>query len=467
MIPLAQAEAGLPIGNIPVCDPAAIPADEASASRTNFYRLQVWLYKAFSPMQRGLPPIDADPQRALKSAYTWLHRTRFAAPVLPAEFLGSADLGSLAVRGPYACYTQRVADGLFEWDFSGLSAFAHHPGLVRLGARVMFEVDRRRRALRPIRIECALGTAAPDDAWWEQAKKLALCAATTHMTLVRHFNHVHLAGGAQLSAATRNTLPTDHPLYRLLWPYIYATEQSNMIVTRGQMLPGGDFETTFSFSFEGLCALYEATYPQYRFAVNDPPADAAARGVLGQGFETPTEDNLAELFGLMLDHARDYLAACWPDDAALLADAEIRRWVADLGQRLPDGIQLDATRFDRADLARLIARCIYLVSAQHEILGSFLWNYQLWTHRQPVRVRADGQREPLDVYQRLVNANYNLNVRRRKLIDDFSYLALDAAGAGAMARFQQALDALQQRMESEPWAVWRLYPAVLKVNINA
>ena len=55
----------------------------------------------------------------------------------------------------------------------------------------------------------------------------------------------------------------------------------------------------------------------------------------------------------------------------------------------------------------------------NEILGGFIWNYQLWTHRQPVRVYRNGQREPLDVYQRLVNANYNLNVTRRALIHDF------------------------------------------------
>ena len=32
-------------------------------------------------------------------------------------------------------------------------------------------------------------------------------------------------------------------------------------------------------------------------------------------------------------------------------------------------------------------------------------------------------REPLDVYQRLVNANYILNVHRRALMDDFSCFA--------------------------------------------
>ena len=59
-------------------------------------------------MQPGLPPIDADPQVALKRAFNGLRRRLFHDPELPAEYLGSPDLGSLAVRGPYACYTKRV-----------------------------------------------------------------------------------------------------------------------------------------------------------------------------------------------------------------------------------------------------------------------------------------------------------------------------------------------------------------------
>ena len=130
-------------------------------------------------------------------------------------------------------------------------------------------------------------------------------------------------------------------------------------------------------------------------------------------------------------------------------------------------MEVSRTNVTFDSLARLVARFMYLVTAQHEILGSYLWNYQLWTHRQPVRVYKSGQREPLDVYQRLVNANYNLNVRRRALIYDFSYLALDAPGKAAFAKFDADLKALQASMERQPKAVWKLYPKELKVNINA
>ena len=310
-VPLSDAVPGLPIHRVLVCPPAQIPADERSASKTGFYRLQVALYKAFSPMQPGLPNTNADPDHALRHAYTWLHRRHFGPPVLPAEFLRSPDLGALAVRGPYACYTRKAANGLFEWDLRSLSTLEHHEGLLTLGARVVFEVDRTQRVLQAVRIDTALGSSVPGDAGWPLAKKLALCSATTHLSLVRHFNWVHLAGGAMLAIATRNQLPGSHKLMRLLFPYIYGTQQSNDMVTRGQMLPGGDFESVFSFSFEGQCRLFDDTWGDFDIVHNDPPADAARRGVLGQGFDTPTEDNLAALFELMHDHARRYIALCW------------------------------------------------------------------------------------------------------------------------------------------------------------
>jgi hypothetical protein len=472
-IPLYEAVPSLPIKAVLVCPPDAIPADERSASKRLVYQLQVWLYSAFSPMQPGLPAIDADPDQAMKRAFTRLHRSLYNPPVLPAEYLGSPDLGSLAVRGPYACYTQRESDGIYQWDLSTLGQYEHHEGLHTLGAKVRFKVDPTRRALQAFEIETTLGVAGPSDPSWELSKKIALCAATTHLSLVRHFNWVHLAGGAHLAIATRNRLPAQHPLCRLLWPYLYGTQQSNDIVTRGQMVRGGEFETIFSLSFDGMCRLFDDTYVQFPIVVNDPEEDAKARGLIGAGFDTPTQDNLTALFDVMHAHARDSLQHCYPDTppgsgtALIRNDAAAMAWLDELNALIPNGVEVTRDNVGFDNLARLVARFIYMVSVQHELLGSFVWNYQLWTHRQPVRIYKSGEREPLDVYQRLVNANYNLNVTRRALIHDFSYLEPDAPAKAALAKFNRGLTALQAEMDREPWAVWKLYPDGLKVNINA
>src|SRR5215472_3660022 len=267
----------IPIPNILVAD--HVPHDEAQPLKYYFYQFQVAMYSLFSPMQPGMPPIDGNPQKALDEAYTNAHRRSFPAPVLPEEYRNGVDLGYLAVASPYACYVEKASEGGYHWDFRKLDRYEYHPGLRSLGCRVLFRVDGAARKLDAAHIDSELGSCKPGDANWDLATKIALCAATTHVSLVRHFNWVHLACGAPLAIATRNSLPANHPLKRLLWPHMYGTQYSNQIVTKGQMAKGGDFETIFSFTHAGMCKLFEESYGDYDITVLDPALDAERRGI--------------------------------------------------------------------------------------------------------------------------------------------------------------------------------------------
>src|SRR5277367_6949173 len=66
--PMIEAIAEVPLRNVMVCPRTNIPKDERSWLHTKFYEFQVWLYSVVSPMQPGLPPIDADPHGAVKHA---------------------------------------------------------------------------------------------------------------------------------------------------------------------------------------------------------------------------------------------------------------------------------------------------------------------------------------------------------------------------------------------------------------
>lgn len=457
---------GIPIPNILVAD--HVPEDEAQPLNLAFYKFQVAMYTAFSPMQPGLPPIDSDPQKALDEAYTVKHRELFPPPVLPEEFKNGIDLGRIAVASPYACYVERAPEGGYQWDLRQLDNYEYHAGLRSIGVRVLFRVNEAERQLEATQIDCEMGTCRPGDTDWELAQKIALCAATTHASLVRHFNGVHLIAGGPFAIATRNNLPAAHPLRRLLWPHMYGTQYSNQLITKGQLPKGGDFETIFSFTHRGMCKLLEETYWQYDIAVLDPARDAEQRGILDAGFDTPALSNRQAIFDVMHAHALRYLRLYYDADEKLRADANFTGWVEELNRIIPNGVgKLVDGEITVEKSARLIAAFIYMASMEHEILGTGLWNYQLWTHVEPVRVYKNGQREPLDVYQRLVNANFNLNVGRTRLMHDFGYLALDHKGADAFRIFRYELQTLQEQMEQETFAPWKIYPKILEANINA
>jgi arachidonate 15-lipoxygenase len=135
---------------------------------------------------------------------------------------------------------------------------------------------------------------------------------------------------------------------------------------------------------------------------------------------------------------------------------------------IPNGLGEIVTKpVTRASIARLVGAFIYMASVQHEVLGTGVWNYQLWIDRIPVRMYRDGRREPIDIYQRLVNANFNLNVSRAQLMQDFSYLAVDERGRGLFDRFLQELKDLDYALARQPQTPGLIRPSILEANINA
>jgi arachidonate 15-lipoxygenase len=261
------------------------------------------MYRLLPPQQPGLPAVSVNPDQALLTAYGTAHRRLFPAPQLPPEYLGEVDLGFLAVAGPYAGYLERTADGGYQWDLQHLAGYAHHPDLCSLGVRVVFRFDEAEGRLVADRIECELGSCRPDDPGWPMARQLALCAVTTHVSLIRHFKWVHLAVGGPFAIATRDCLPARHPLRRLLWPHMFGTQYSNQLITKGQLARGGDFESIFSFTHIGMCELFEDSYQAYDVTVLDPERDAERRGLTGVGFDTPSLDNQRAIFDVLHAHA--------------------------------------------------------------------------------------------------------------------------------------------------------------------
>ena len=479
----------------------AVPSDEKRprlqyAKKRLLFTVQRWLYQWFPPMQQGLPSIDSDPQVAMKHGYQRSHdrvakraaetqsiprELTLRCPILPFELQGSPDLGQLAVRGPYAGYLQRVAEDEYEWslDWWSKGSFPCHQGLYQPWAHVRFQVHRvdgveeQTHPLRATEIRTELGTARPADPQWPMAQRIALCAVSTHTGLVRHWNWLHLMAGESFAMATRLAFQPDHPLCRLLWPHIYGTQQSNRFGNMAQIVPRGDFEQIYSFTHDGMCELMEVSAKEFRFDIGNPNADAVRRGLTQHGIDLPTQRNEEALYEVIHRHVERYVGLYYDQDATVQNDRAILRWGKHLQQLLPHAnIGLKKTV---ASLKDTIAGFIYFVTVYHESVGALLWNYQMWTGIHPIRVYQDGRREPLDVYQRLVNTNYLLHVIRAPLMGDYSSVALvdprnpskSEAARLAFKTFQEELHNLQQVMDQEPWGYWKLYPNRLEVNINA
>jgi arachidonate 15-lipoxygenase len=467
-IPISQRIPGIDIRNILMAD--HIPPGETSKVMYLSFAFRNWLARILPPVVHGLPQIADDITVAMNQALNWAYRALYPAPRRPRELDtgGPPDLGALATSSPFACFLQRDAEGNLVWDFRDLDKHEVYGGLRPLGARVFFEQDVAQRSLKAVRIESVLGDIAATDDRWGEAVRTALCAASTQTSMVNHFNWVHLACGGPFAIATRNNLGFAHPMCRLMWPHMFGTQNSNFLVTEGQMLHGGDFETVFSFTHAGMCDLFSRTYDGYRASVMVPRLDWRDRGLDGTAFETPVQDNLVQIYAVMLAHTTRYIDIYYPDDAALQRDEPVRAWLKSLDETIPNGISIiTGGEVTRAKVAQLAAGFIFMASVQHEILGSMMWNYQMWVDKIPVRIHTDGRRVPVDVFQRLLNANFNLNVNRAKLMVDFSYLAIDDPGAAAFKQFLADLTTLDKSLAEGEDTCWLVRPSRLEANINA
>jgi arachidonate 15-lipoxygenase len=458
---------GVILDNVRVGD--YVPDDEKSAARLATSKALDWLARHFGPNQPALWEIADDPVIALRHAYPRLLESCFPTPKRPESLEPPlADLGDLAVRGPFALLIERGDDDLWYWQLEHLAEHDHHDGIVPLGCKVCFQVSAAENRLKPIWIESALGHISESDAVWHSAVHLAMCAANTELALVRHYNWVHLAFGCHVAIASRNWLPAEHPVRRLLWPHVHGTQYSNELSARAQLPQHGDFAQVFSLTATGVWSLFSETYQSFDAVVHDPHLDAVRRGVDKASFPTPTDDSLCRFYDIFLNHTNRYLAHYYPTCGSACEDAHVRRWRQALEDLVPNGVKsicpLDP---NQTELARLCASIIYFATVQHDLVGTFLWNYQLWSDTAPVRIYENGERVPVDVYQRLVHGNFVLNVSRTPLMQDFSYLALDPNGADTFKMFLRELEELDQALTAEGPSLWQLRPRHLEAHINA
>ena len=470
-VPFRERYPDIPIEGVYVADHA--PADETDVKVRLFCALQAWLARRFAPMQPGVPPVDADPLLALMTAYPAANRQLYRAPVRPPGY-DPVDLGVLAVASPFACYLHRVEDRApgrprYRWDLARLDRYACHPGVLSPWVVVDFEPDAGGGGLHATRIKSALGSIEPPDPDWAAAQRLALCAVSTHLTLVRHFNWLHLVCGAPAAIATQNCLPPGHPVRTLLQPHLFATQFGNEIVTRIALGPGGDFENIFSFTHEEMCRLFSDTVDAFDLRTIHPVHDAERREVMDVPGGTPALDNRLELWHVIRDHVERFLSLYFQSDDDLRRDLFYTRWLDVLTDTIPNGVEeLAGTPVTRAGSVELLATIVYMTTVEHEIVDANIFDYQLWNDVQPARVYETGIGEPLDVYQRLVDYNFILSVNRTPLMEDFSSLLPDddRDGREAFIEFRKDLAALQTRMSGLPEAVWRIEPRGLRANMN-
>ncbi|MGI9645799.1 MAG: hypothetical protein ACR2O6_10875, partial [Ilumatobacteraceae bacterium] len=336
-IPFEDYYTAIPIRSILTAD--HVPKDERFRLLLFGVRVQVWVQRLLSQMQKDLPPLSGDDDEDLQDAFGDKFRELFPPPEYPVEYDRdhTTDLGHFAPRSPYSCLLERTDDGDVVWDTTDLGDYETHEGVEGVAVRVVFQRDAASRGLTALRIEGPGATTTPDDPGWPAAVRQAMCAVTTKLALVNHFTNIHLVAGNHFAVATRNELPAEHPMTRLVWPPVFGTQYSNDLVMDVQAGPLGDFVNSYSLTYPSQCRLFEDFNARYSITAMDPYLDWEARGMDGLDLDAPAQENLCELYDLVHAHATRWVDQYWADDDAVRADEPLNAWLDDLERSIPNG----------------------------------------------------------------------------------------------------------------------------------
>jgi hypothetical protein len=443
--------------------PSDVPRGELTlpgAMTVQFLHLMQDVYPVISSHQPDAPD---DPDERLRAAYSWVYRLVRNPPAWHSELAEAARrgtlLGTLAAGGPFAKLLERKSARTDDYvmDLGYLRAYPVRDGLARLGCQIHF--TERRGELLPTAIDYDGSRATRGDARWPHLQRIALCTLATHTTVWRHGMQYHVGGVAPFAVLTTQ-LPPRHPLRRLLAPHLADTLSTNFHTHLTLRRSGFDV-TGFSFPYDTILRYYDDGASYFRIERLDPRADTERRGI-ADSVAYPYRDQASRYFDLFESYVRAYVEHYYPDEAALASDVAANVWFDALDRCTRHGIRGYVPALTRAGLVKLCALFIYSVSVEHE--DNTMWNYAMFL---PATVREDGGPESAGQVQSVLNFEMVIASAANRLLHDFSHVALDAGGAAIMKGFQQRLAALQQEMEREAPAHWRIYPKDLEASVSA
>jgi Lipoxygenase len=444
----------------------AVPAHDEDGDKIAFAK------KALFRVLRALPLTDdADPWASTESASTVIAQFE---PILPTPTVRWIDVTSdrattlLAFQGLGAHRLEPLdADpggAAYAVDLSWMYGLAVRPGLEPYGACASFAAD---RTLLRMYTSHDDRTHYPGDASWEEAKWRWRCALFTAVTVTDHLAGTHFLASNLLVTVTREQLPEDHPLRRLLKPYGYGAVDVNVDAALMLAPEGGLAHRLFSFTYAGLsrCLLRGIETAKFQ---TFPQAMAAKRiEALGDRFPYAT-DGLA-LYAILQTYAKDYFDIFFPGES-VVQDPAVRAWWQGFVALAPS---LNLGPLNKAQqVIDLVTQAMFIVTGFHAQVGHAV-PYLLDPAFISCRVRSDAQMSDIQPTVQVLNLAALTALEQPSLIGDYPHLFLDLHKERVIAafeRYQQALIKLSRNIDErnkhreQPFETFN--PRLLKVSVS-
>ena len=422
------------------------------------------------------------------------------------ETLGLSDAALCAVLGEGDSVRQAQEDGrLYLADYKALARvvngnFPDGPKYM-FAPRALFGLPRGSgvRQLRPLGIRCgqdpagyALYTPADGEAW-QQAKTVVSTADVTYHEMISHLGHTHLLV-EPFVVATHRRLEDSHPMSLLLRPHFEGTMYINNAAQAKLIAPGGDVDMLLGGTIATNRTVTVASLlddPNFDFTQGMLPRVLEKRGVMDPDLDYPYRDDARLVWGAIENWVRAYVGLYYAHDAAVVADAALQAWAAELvsqeGGRVKgfgeDGVAGKLTTVEY--LVQAITMLLFTGSAQHAAVNfaqagvmTFVPLAPGATYRAAPPTRADAalnpgldQYPPLDMAAEQLDFLTLLGSLHHSKLGDYAFLHFkDLRVHGHLKAFQAELERIggiiEQRNTTRREPYPYLQPSLIPQSIN-
>ncbi len=346
----------------------------------------------------------------------------------------------LLVQGPCAGDLKKEGD-VWVVDCSVLGLAEMREGCAPLGVKVAIHVDEA--GVRPAWIQKQDGTKVyPNEGEkWKVARVIASAGLHNWVGMVRHVLNLHYVAAQGLSILVHNHLPFEHPIHRLLWPHVAGTLLVNWGATKNFVGPNTIGVHNYAPSWNGWLKLIPVGWGAFTWEDYDIPDVYVRRGtdeLIRKGLY-PFGEDATLIWGVIRGYMDDYISQYYPDDASIVADKVLQDAFVSLDKVLPKPLRART----RGELAHVLTRFISMVSLEHKLVSGIAWDYMSHPYYLPNVAKEAATVEEAVPYREEAEANvmfrYTISAMCWRMMEDWSYVALDEKGKGAIRRFRESL----------------------------
>ncbi|XP_052052135.1 polyunsaturated fatty acid (12S)/(13S)-lipoxygenase, epidermal-type [Apodemus sylvaticus] len=192
-----------------------------------------------------------------------------------------------------------------------------------------------------------------------------------------------------LSVATMRSLPSLHPIYKLLAPHFRYTMEINTLARNNLVSEWGIFDLVVSTGSGGHVDILQRATSCLTYRSLCPPDDLADRGLLGVKSSLYAQDAL-RLWEIISRYVERMVELFYRRDQDVKEDPELQVWcreVTEVGLLGAQDRGFPLTLESRAQLCRFVTMCIFTCTGQHASthLGQLDW--YAWIPNGPCTMR--------------------------------------------------------------------------------